>query len=258
MSEGIEAIAETIVADVAARRDFRDWDAAALPDMDAAFAVQAAVVERIAATAGGIGGRKIAWNTAAQMQAMGLSEPGAAVVPKDWIRESPARFSAADFHSFTVEPEIAAVLGADLAPRADGWTAESVRAAIDRLLPAFEILDWRGFAGGRPESAIAANVFNAGAVLGGPGAAPAEVDPAELRSRVVADGETLVDAVGGAPMDPFEAAAFLAERFNRLGQAPRAGEVLLLGAHKPPTKVEAPARWTFSLGPLGEVAFEIA
>lgn len=257
-SNGTERAAAALIEDIPARAPFRDWPEDVLADVEAGFAAQTRVAEGLAPRFGGIGGRKIAWNTPAQMEAMGLSEPGAAVVFKDLIRPSPARFAEADFMTFTVEPEIAAILGEDLAPRYGGWTAETVRPAIARLVPAFEILDWRGFAGGRPASAIAANVFNAGAVLGGPGAAPEEVDPAALRSIVEASGETILDKEGAAPMDPFAAAAFLANRFNRLEQTPKAGEILLLGAHVPPTKVSAPARWRFSLGALGEVEFELA
>ncbi|HKK35503.1 MAG TPA: hypothetical protein VJ994_04350 [Paracoccaceae bacterium] len=256
--DGAARAAETLIEEMPARADFRDFGADALPDMDAAYDAQTRVAGALGPKAGGIGGRKIAFNTPEQMQAMGLSEPCAAVVFKDLIRESPARFSEGDFATFTVEPEIAAILCEDMAPRYGGWDAESAHAAVGRFVPAFEILDRRRFEGGRPEAIVAANVFNAGAVLGGPGKAPGEVDFSEIRSVVEADGETKVDKVDAAPMDPFAAVAFLANRFNRLGQTPRAGEVMLLGAHLPPTPVSAPARWRFALGPLGEVEFEIA
>lgn len=174
------------------------------------------------------------------------------------IRESPARLDAAAYRTFAIEPEIAAVLGADLAPRPGGHDRASVAAAVSRLHPAFELLDRREVGDAGPLSVIASNVFNAGLVLGGPGLPPAEVDPLALRSVVTLDGETLLDRTGAAPMDPLEAAAFLANRFNALGQTLRAGEILLLGAHLPPRAVPGAAKMRFEAGALGAAEFEIA
>ncbi len=252
-----QRLGEEIARDIEAAAPFRDIGDA-LPDLDAAYAAQAAAVAALAPAHGGIGGRKIAWNTQAQLDAMGLKEPGAACVLKDMMRESPARLDAAAYRTFTIEPEIAAVLGADLAPRAGGHDRESVAAAIARLIPAFELLDRREVGDAGPRAVLANNVFNAGLVTGGPGLPPAEVDPSALRSVVTLNGETLLDKEGAAPMDPLEAAAFLANRFNALGQTLKAGEVLLLGAHLPPRAVPGAAKMRFELGALGAVEFEIA
>lgn len=251
------ALGAALAADIRARAPFRDPGPEALPDIEAAYAVQAAVLAKLGAEHGGIGGRKIAWNTAAQMEALKIAEPGAACVLTGLIRTSPAAIKAADYATFAFEPEIAAVLSAPLAPRPGGHDRESVAACVARLHPAFELLDQRGFAGERPASAIAANVFNVGLVLGGPGLPPAKVDPVALHSVVTLNGETLLDKSNAAPMHPLDAVAFLANRFNRLGVTPGAGEVLLLGAHLPPYRFAGTGKLTFSCGALGEAVLEI-
>ncbi|SET26704.1 fumarylacetoacetate hydrolase family protein [Oceanicella actignis] len=256
----VSRLAPDIAADIAAPAPFRD-PGPDLADMDAAYAVQLEVAARLAPGRGGVAGRKIAWNSAQQLAMAGLAEPGAAHVFADQIaaaQDGPARIEAARFMSLAVEPEIAAILAADMAPRPGGHDRASAAAAVARLVPAFEILDRRRVdPGARPVAVVAANIFNAGAALGGPGAAPDQVDPARLRARVTLNGETLLDAEGTAPMDPLEAVAFLANRFNALGQTLRAGETLLLGAHLPPRQIDAPARLRFEIAQLGAVALEV-
>ena len=97
--------------------------------------------------------------------------------------------------------------------------------------------------------------------LGGPGLTPDEVDDGfwtGLRSLVTQDGETILDVTPGWPMHPLDSVAFLANRFNALGQTLAAGETLLLGTHLPPRPIAAPASLRFEAGALGAVAFTLA
>jgi len=152
------------------------------------------------------------------------------------------------------------VLMAPLAPREGGHDPATVMEAIESFRPAFEILDQRGFAPGENAafSAIAADIFSEGLVLGGPGLPPEEVTPPALRSFVTLDGEAILDQEDAAPMHPLAAVAFLANRFNRFGETLQTGEVLLLGSHMPPYRHSGAGAFRFSCGALGEVAFEIA
>ena len=81
-----------------------------------------------------------------------------------------------------------------------------------------------------------------------------ERDPRVVIAAEVADGVSAIErlAAGGI------AVAFLAIRFNRLGETLQAGEGLLLGAHLPPYRHAGAGAFRFQLGALGEVAFEIA
>ena len=252
-----DALAEALAAEILGNAPFRDPGPEALPDVEAAYAVQAAVVKRLEAARGPVAGRKIAWNSAAQLSALKLTEPGAAVVLGRQVLADGAVLKAADYATFAFEPEIAAVLRAPMAPREGGHDRASAAAATARLHPAFELLDQRGFAGERPEAALAANVFNVGIVLGGPGLAPEGFDPDALRSVVTLDDAVLLDKAAAAPMHPLDAVAFLANRFNRLGVTLAAGEVLLLGAHLPPYRHPGTGRLRFACGALGSVALEI-
>ncbi|MEO0679564.1 MAG: hypothetical protein AAF192_04015 [Pseudomonadota bacterium] len=254
------ALGREIAADIAARAPFRHLTTEEAPDLDAAHAIQIETARALAEDRGPLGGRKIAWNTAPQMEQFGMPEPGAARVFASQILGTGARLAAADYATFAMEPEIAAVLKAPLAPVEGGHDPATVMAAIDSFRPAFEILDQRGFAPGDNAafSAVAADVFSEGLILGGPGLSPEETTPPALRSVVTLDGEALLDQEDAAPMHPLAAVAFLANRFNRLGETLQAGEVLLLGAHLPPYRHAGAGAFRFQLGALGEVAFEIA
>ncbi|MEM1315580.1 MAG: hypothetical protein AAGI51_13555 [Pseudomonadota bacterium] len=253
-------LGRALAQDIEARAPFRYLTEEEAPDLESAHAIQIACAEALAASRGPLGGRKIAWNTEPQMQAFAMPEPGAGRVFASQIRPSGARLNCTDYATFALEPEIAAVLKAPLAPREGGHDPASVAEAIETFRPAFEILDQRGFAPGPNAafSALAADIFSEGLVLGGPGLTPQQITPAALRSVVTQNGETILDAEDAAPMHPLAAVAFLANRFNRLGETLEAGEVLLLGAHLPPHRIQGAASLRFDCGALGEVAFEIA
>ncbi len=253
-----DALAALLAEDISTRRPLRDPGEDGPADLDDAYDVQARVVGRLAPDLGGIGGRKIAWNSPAQLEALGLEEPGAACICRDLIVDSPARLEAPDYLTFAIEPEIAAVLSASLAPQYGGHDRASVAAAVERFIPAFELLDPRTAGKVPPMAFLVNNINNRGVVVGGPGVRPSELDHAALRSVVTLNGEVALDKEAAAPMDPLEAVAFLANRFNALGHTLEAGEILLLGAHMPVTPVQTPATMRFELGVLGSVEFEIA
>ncbi|MEM6439447.1 MAG: hypothetical protein AAF763_07130 [Pseudomonadota bacterium] len=253
-------LGRALAQDIEARVPFRHLTPEEAPDLEAAHAIQIECARALEAARGPLGGRKIAWNTQAQMQAFGIPEPGAGRVFASQIRETGARLNAADYATFALEPEIAAVLSAPLAPNPGGHDPASVAPAVALFRPAFEILDQRGFDPGpnAAVSALAADIFSEGLILGGPGLTPQQLTASALRSTVFQDGETILDKEDAAPMHPLSAVAFLANRFNRLGETLQAGEVLLLGAHLPPHRIEGAASLRFTCGALGEVAFEIA
>ncbi|WP_118136651.1 2-keto-4-pentenoate hydratase [Oceanicella sp. SM1341] len=248
-----------IAARIAAARTARAPFAAEpeLADIEAGLAAQDLVTGLLAPAAGGVAGYKISWNTGAAMARMGLPHPGYGRVLAEGIRESGAVLEAAAYREFMMEPEIAAVIGADMAPRAGGWDAASVLAHVARWVPAFELLDRRG-GGAVPHvpTILAGNIFNDGAVLGGPGA-PADTDFSALETVVSVGGEELLRQAGAAPQPPAEALAFIADRFNARGITLRAGDIVLCGTHMPVTPVPAGAEAVMSVTGLGEVRFSM-
>lgn len=249
-------IAPLIAAEIEARAPFTDHGSA-LPTLTDAYAAQDRMAAILAPRRGGIGGRKIAWNGPGQAAALGLPGPAIASVFAAGVRETPARLIAADWVSFFFEPEIAAVLGEDLPPRAGGYTAADLAGRAIRLHPAFELLERRQAGAPSPHGVIAGGVFNEGLVLGGPGLPAGDVDVAALRSVVQLNDAVILDRENGAPMPPLEAAALIASHFSARGVTLRAGEILLCGAHLPPRAEPGPATLTYHLGPLGSVSLSL-
>jgi len=247
-----DRIAAEIAAEIETRAPFVDRGAQ-IPDLAAAYALQDRVRDILAPRHGGIGGRKIAWTAAGQAAAMGLPGPAVSAVLGDGVRHSPAALREGDLRSFFFEPEIAAVLEQDIPPRAGGYAPADLAAMAIRLHPAFELMDRRDCAAPSPFAAIAGGVFNAGLVLGGPGAPAREVAHGALRSVVRLGGEVLLDAIGAAPMAPLVAAALIASHASARGETLRAGEILLCGAHLPPRPAPFGTVLHFDLGALGAV-----
>ena len=131
------ALGRALAQDIEARAPFRYLTEGEAPDLEAAHAIQIECARALEAARGPLGGRKIAWNTAPQMEACGLTEPGAGRVFASQIRRSGARLNAADYATFAIEPESAAVLKSPLAPVEGGHDPASVIAAILASRPAF-------------------------------------------------------------------------------------------------------------------------
>lgn len=243
----------------AARRDVAGFDPLPGPaDLVAGYALQDGLAEAVAAERGGIAGFKLAVNGAPQMAHFGVAEPVCARLFGAERHESGARVPRAGFQAVTIEPEIAAILGA--VPEGPVDRAGAL-AAIDRFLPAIELVDMRGLA--LPQlalaQAVALNVFNAGVVLGGPGLAPADLDIASLPVTLTIDGTEAGAVTGGAPQDPVEAVRWLLTHLAGRGVAVRPGMVVMCGAHLPLlTLPEGAGRVDADMGPLGAVGFSLS
>ncbi|MFV0475504.1 MAG: hypothetical protein ACK5MQ_15040 [Pikeienuella sp.] len=252
------SIAKLIAEDIIENRPFRMLeDEKAAPE--AGYAVQLEAAPLIAEAKGGIGGRKIAWNLPALQQKFVMPAPGAGLVYADDLCRGDANLKLADYRSFMMEPEIAAVLAVDLAPRAGGWDRESAADAISHFTVAFELLDRREAETTHAASILANNVFNAGLCYDTEnGVKPRDLDPSTLVTVVEHDEQEILNAVGAAPQHPLDAVAFLANHFNAHGVTPKAGEVLLCGAHMPLYPVEHPGKLTMRIEGVGEISFRLS
>ncbi len=252
----MQDIVDAIAADIAAGAPMRAF-ADRLPFPESGYAAQDAVIAKLAKTTP-VGGYKIAWNLPALMEKFHLSEPGAACVFAHRIRRGHADLAQADFADFMIEAEITAILSADIAPRSGGHDRQSVAASVERFVPSFELLDRRGGEPVHPPSLIANNIFNAGAVIGGPGLAPSEIDFDALETVVEHDGAEILRKTPAWPMNPLDSLVFVANHFNARGVALAAGAIVLCGAHTPIIPLPGPARMTMRVGGLGEASFEIS
>lgn len=247
-----------IATDILEGRPFRPLaDETAPPS--AGYPVQNAAMAKVAPQRGGVGGRKIAWNLPALMEKFSLTEPGAGHVCAAQIRRGDAELKLADYADFMMEPELVAVLAVDLAPRAGGWSRESAAEAVSFFTTGFELLDRRGSKSAHPASMIANNIFNAGLCYDASGGVkPHDLDPGALTTIVEHDGVEILNAKGAAPQHPLDAVAFIANHFNAHGVTPKAGEVLLCGAHMPLYPVSAPGKLTMRIEGVGEVSFTLS
>lgn len=251
------SIAELIAEDILEHRPFRALEDENAPP-EAGYAVQFELPPIISKVKGVVAGRKIAWNAPALMEKFGLKEPAAGHVFCDDLCRGDANLTLADYENFMMEPEIVAILAVDLAPRAGGWDRESAAAAVSHFTVAFELLDRRGAASTHPASMIANNIFNAGLCYDTEnGVKPQDLDPSKLVTIVEHDEKEILNAVGAAPQHPLDAVAFLANHFNAHGVTPKAGEVLLCGAHMPLYPVEHTGKLTMRIEGMGEVSFRM-
>ncbi|MCC2111366.1 MAG: fumarylacetoacetate hydrolase family protein [Hyphomicrobiales bacterium] len=254
--------ANAIASDIAGLRPFRQIGINRADGFSPAYDVQDAVVDRLIAASdrSGICGYKLAFNSAALLEKLEIDEPGHARIFADQRCDSPAVLDAGGFHTLVIEPEIAAIFNAPLGARSGGHDRNSVIGAIDRFVPAFELLDLRGaaLAAETVVDIVAHNIFNAGIVIGGPGCAPDALDVDAVRMTLSVNGETVAEVTGAVPQHPLDAIAWLADRLGERGRTIEAGMVVLCGTHTPPRPVSAPARLTMEMSGLGSAEFSIA
>lgn len=257
---GLHSLAMDIGREIVAHAPFTSR-ADLIPDLQTAYAVQDAVVDHLieSGARGVVTGYKVAANSTALLDLFGLSEPVSARIFADQRHEGAARLRRADFNQFAFEPEIAAILGADL-PVGATHDRASAAAAIARFVPAFELLDLRQVDPPRAHmpDMVAANISNEGVVLGGPGVAAEALDPAAIRAEVLFDGALAQDVTGAAPQHPLDVVAWLANHLGARGLGLSAGMVVLCGTHTPIQRPEGVRRIALRMTGLGEVSADLA
>jgi 2-keto-4-pentenoate hydratase len=197
--------------------------AALPPDTAAAYAVQDATLAAIGPIAG--------WKVGAKGPD---SEPNCAPLPAQGVAASGAALLGPPWRMRGIEVEVAVRLGRDLVAPDREPQADEIRAAIDAVLPAIEVVEsrlahWRESA---PLAQLADLGTHGGLVLG----APSAIDPKELDLRTVQaylafDGQPVVSARGAnAAADIWRLLGWLARHCTQRGQPLRAGQVITTGS----------------------------
>lgn len=247
-----------IVADITRAAPFDGYGTVPPRSVADAFSIQNAVTEMLSETPGfgPVIGWKIAANAPALLDRLGLQEPLSGRVFSGQCHDSPARLRAADYREFAFEPEIAAVLGADLPLQDAPFDPARVTQAIERFVPAVELLDMRNadMATVHIPDAVAQNVSNVGAVLGGPGVRPDALNSALVRTVLTIDDAVVHDVMGGASQDPVEAVTWLANHLAARGLALTAGNFVLCGTHSPIWYHVGAGEILIEMSGLGEVS----
>lgn len=229
--------------------------------MAQAYALQDAVADDLTSDPryGPVAGWKIAANSPALLERFGIGEPASGRVFVAQRRDSPATLDAGAYRQFALEPEIAAVIGTTLPAQDAPFDAATVQAAIARFVPAMELLDMRGADMGAIHlpDAIAQNISNVGAVIGGPGVAPDALDVSTIRTTLTIDGELRHDVTGAAPQHPLDAVTWLANHLAARGLTLEAGQIVLCGTHSPIWYHEGTGRIDLAMSGLGEAVLTL-
>jgi 2-keto-4-pentenoate hydratase len=146
------------------------------------------------------------------------------------IFDSPARIAADRMPMRGVEGEVAFRFTADLPARAEPYSRAELRAVL-AAIPAIEIVDTRfaDYAATPVTDRLADRMSNGGLVIGEAEPGADARDLSQLRVRLTAEGETLLDQVGGHSRgDPLlPVIDFVHARQQALGF--RAGELITAG-----------------------------
>ncbi len=231
-------------------------------DMDDAYAVQAALIEKKCAAGQKIIGWKIGLTSKAMQSALNIDIPDSGVLFDDMAFDDGATVPAGRFIQPRIEAEIAFVMKAPLA--GENVTQEQVLAATDYVTPSLEILDTRiqreDPATGRTRiivDTIADNAANAGVVLG---VSHHPVDAHDLRwvgAIVAKDGEVEETGLGAGVLDdPVESVVWLARRMAHYGQRIEAGHVILSGSFIRPIECPPGTTITADFGAFGKVGVD--
>ena len=193
------------------------------PDRATAHAVQDATLAALDAVGG--------WKVGAKGPTV---EPGCAPLPARGIVASGAALLGPPWRMRGIEVEVAVRLGRDLVPTSGEPDAATVRAAIDAVLPAIEVVetrlaDWRD---SDPLAQLADLQSHGGLVLGPPsGISLDELDLRTVQAYLAFDGQPVASTRGANPAgDIWRLLGWLAWHCAQRGQPLRAGQVVTTGS----------------------------
>ena len=220
------------------------------------YAIQAELHQML--STGGLGpvaGHKIGCTTEVMQRFLGIGQPCAGGIFANTVHRGTGTFRAAEHRRLGVECEFAVVLGSDLGRDGAPHDRGGVASAVESCMCAIELVDdrYEDYRSIGVATLIADDFFNAGCVLGPSVKDWDRLDLAALPGAMWISGE----AVGsGSTADvmghPFEALAWLANRWAQLGRTLRAGSFILLGSVIETRWVAAGDEIVIRLDDLGE------
>ncbi len=224
-------------------------------DIDDAYAIQLANVERVVKEGHVISGKKIGLTSFGIQEQLGVDEPDyghlfAAMDCRDGKIETVKLMQA------KIEGEIAFVLKDDL--KGGNVTAEDVRKATDYVVAAFEIVDsrvadWKI----KLVDTVSDNASSGRYMLGDKKLSIDEVDLPSVKMQMTKNGEPCGEGTGEAVLgDPAMAVAWLANRLWGYGVTLNKGEVVLSGAFSAAPAAAKGDVFTADFGEMGSLTAE--
>lgn len=193
-----------------------------------AYAIQARGIATKCHAGARVLGHKAGYTSAAMQRQMGVTEPNYGVLLDTMLLSDGDVIVDRLIHP-RVEPEIAFVLGADLA--GPDVTPEMVLAATTAVAPALEIVDsrFRDYRFRAPDN-TADNSSAAALVLGAARVAPDALDLAAVPVSLALNGVEIERGSGAAALGhPARAVAWIANALAVAGDRLRAGEIVIAG-----------------------------
>lgn len=199
-------------------------------------------------------GWKIGFNDPAVQQRMGLDATLVGHLVRSRVVDCRGTCSLPEGARGMLEVEVAIELGADVAA---GGGLDEARAAISRILPALEVVDFsRSFDG--LETILGHDIFHEAVVFGHEATGRTGASLEGVSARVAKNGETVAEGnFDLVPSDLGEVVRHVADVLGEAGEQLRAGERIIAGSLIKPLEVARGDAVEADLGPLGrvEVAF---
>ena len=198
-------------------------------------------------------GWKAAFGSVQAMQRLGIREPLVGFLTEQTLLPADAQVSIAGWIRPVAEPEVAVYLGQDIPPDA---SPELIRRAIAAVGPAIELADVDRPAHDDLEGVVAGNVYHRHFLLGPRAAVQEGSDLSRLAGQVFRAGHppTAVEDLQANPGPALEVLAGMARRLAQVGEALRAGQVVITGSVVPPIPLtEQDGSLSFELAGVGRV-----
>ena len=219
--------------------------------IDDAYTVQELVIREREAAGSARVGRKVGLTNPRVQAQLGVDRPDFGVLLADMDVTGVDEVDASGLVSPRIEAEIAFILGADI----DEPSRASVVAAVDWVVPAFEIVDSRITDWDISiVDTVADNASSGLFVLGDARRRLDEVDTVAVTMTMSEDDEVVSSGDGAACLgDPVNALVWVAETAAALGRPLRAGEIVLSGALGPMVPMRPGRRYHARIDGLGTV-----
>jgi 2-keto-4-pentenoate hydratase len=201
-------------------------------------------------------GWKVGFGSQAAMKSLGVTSPLVGFLTEAAALPSGSEVSIAGWAKPALEPEIAIHIGKGLGGREN---RETLKAAVEAIGPAIELADVEP-PPADVEAILAGNIFNRYVILGKADASRAGCVLDGLTAHVVRDGQELATtsellALTG---DLIEIVGHVASLLAQLGEALRAGEVIIAGSIIPPVWVETGGVFRYELEPIDSLTVHLS
>lgn len=231
-------------------------------NMDDAYAVQRAWVDRKIADGDHITGYKIGLTSRAMQQAMNITTPDFGILLSSMYYANNSQINAADFTDPRIETELAFIMKKPL--RGEHVSIEEVLDATDYVVPALELIAARSHrvdpATGYTRTVfdtISDNAANAGYIVGDTRSDPRDIDLRWSGAILYLNGEVEETGLAAGVMDhPAKGICWVCKRFapHGIGLAP--GQIILSGSFTRPVICNAGDKIVADYGPLGVITVD--